>query len=62
MKVITDIQRIEEIFARGTVVDILPTKAELLKRLTSGERLRMYIGFDPTSTALHLGHAKNIMF
>ena len=43
MKVITDIQRIEEIFARGTVVDILPTKAELLKRLTSGERLSMYI-------------------
>jgi tyrosyl-tRNA synthetase len=22
----------------------------------------MYIGFDPTSTSLHLGHAKNIMF
>ena len=62
MNVITDTKRIEEIFLRGTVVDILPTKAELMKRLTSGERLRMYIGFDPTSTALHLGHAKNIMF
>ena len=62
MKVITDTKRIEEIFLRGTVVDILPTKAELMKRLMSGERLRMYIGFDPTSTALHLGHAKNIMF
>ena len=62
MKIITDKKRIEDIFARGSVVDVLPTREEFIKRLTSGERLRMYIGFDPTSTALHLGHAKNIMF
>jgi len=62
MKIITDIKRIEEIFARGEVVEILPSKKEFIEKLQSGERLKMYIGFDPTFTALHLGHAKNIMF
>jgi tyrosyl-tRNA synthetase len=59
---IKDKDRIEEIFARGTVVEILPSKEELMKKLLDGERLKIYIGFDPTSTSLHLGHAKNIMF
>lgn len=62
MKVNTDKKLIEEIFARGTVVEVLPTREELVKKMTSGERIKVYIGFDPTSTALHLGHAKNIMF
>lgn len=62
MKIITDKSRIEEIFERGAVVEILPTKEEFINRLQSGERLKMYIGFDPTFTSLHLGHAKNIMF
>ena len=60
--VITDKEMIEEIFARGTVVEVLPSKEELMGKLMSGERLKMYIGFDPTFTALHLGHAKSIMF
>ena len=58
----TDPARIEEIFARGTVTEAFPSRAELMKRLVSGERLKLYIGFDPTFTALHLGHAKNLMF
>jgi len=62
MKIITDKNKIEEIFARGEVVDVLPSKKEFIERLVSGDRLKMYIGFDPTFTALHLGHAKNIMF
>ncbi len=62
MKIITDKSRIEEIFERGAVVEILPTKEEFIKKLQSGEKLKMYIGFDPTFSALHLGHAKNIMF
>jgi len=62
MKTITDKTQIEEIFARGQVVDILPSKSEFVERLMSGDRLKMFIGFDPTFTALHLGHAKNIMF
>lgn len=62
MSVNTDPQKIKEILERGIVVNILPTKEELTKRLCSGERLRIYIGADPTSNALHLSHAKNYMF
>ena len=62
MKVITDKNKIEEVFRRGEVVEVLPSKDEFVRKLMNGERLRMYIGFDATSTSLHLGHAKNIMF
>ena len=62
MSVITNKKRIDEIFNRGIVAEILPSKEELLKKLLSGDRLRIYIGADPTSTSLHLSHAKNYMF
>ena len=57
-----DKKTIEELFARGTVVEAYPSKGELEAALMSGKRLKIYIGLDPTSTALHLGHAKNLMF
>lgn len=57
-----DSKKIEEIFARGTVVDILPSKEALIKKLSAGEKIRIYIGVDPTAPSIHLGHAKNIMF
>ncbi len=53
--------QIDEILNRGTIVDILPTKDEFRKKLLSGEKLRFYIGADPTAKALHLGHAQNLM-
>ncbi len=62
MKIITDKKRIEEIFNRGIVVDVLPSKDEFIKKLQSGERLKIYIGADATSNSLHLSHAKNYMF
>ncbi len=62
MKTPIDKKRVEEIFARGTVVDILPSKAEFIEKLVKGEKIKIYIGVDPTGVALHLGHAKNIMF
>lgn len=62
MSLITDKQRIEEIFARGTVVEVLPSRDALLERMLAGERLRIYIGVDPTGESLHIGHAKNLMF
>jgi len=61
-KVITDEKRINEILDRGIVIEILPTKEEFKNRLTSGDKLRIYIGADPTSDSLHLSHAKNYMF
>lgn len=42
-------------------MDVLPSIDEFKKKLESGEKLRFYIGFDPTSTALHLSHAKNFL-
>lgn len=62
MKTITDRKQIEAIFERGTVVEVLPSRDELMKALEGGKRLRIYIGVDPNAESLHLGHAKNIMF
>jgi len=61
MSVSTDEKAIDELLTRGIIVNILPTKEAFRERLLSGERLRIYIGADPTSTALHLSHAKNYM-
>lgn len=60
-KMITDSKKIDEILNRGTIAEILPSKQEFRKKLLSGERLRMYIGFDATAPTLHLGHAQNFM-
>lgn len=62
VKVITDRKRIEEIFSRGVVAEILPSREAFLEKLFFGERLKFYIGADPTSDSLHLSHAKNYMF
>ncbi len=57
-----DQKRIDELFARGTVTDVFPSKESLVKKLLAGEKIKIYLGLDPTHTAIHLGHAKNIMF
>mgnify|MGYP001564862370 CR=1 FL=1 len=62
MKINTDKTRIEGIFARGTLVEALPSKKDFLEKLLSGDRIRIYYGMDPTATSIHLGHAKNIIF
>ncbi|MBP6858350.1 MAG: tyrosine--tRNA ligase [Candidatus Pacebacteria bacterium] len=62
MKSSVDKARLEALFARATVTDVLPSRDMFIARLLSGDKLRMYIGFDPTFTSLHLGHAKNLMF
>ena len=58
MKINIDKEKIEEILTRS-VAEILPTKDSFYEALTSGRRLRIYIGTDPTGTSLHLGHATN---
>lgn len=62
MKIITDEARINEIFNRGVVKDVLPSLDEFTKVLKSGKKIKIYIGADPTSDSLHLSHAKNYMF
>ena len=48
--------KIEELLTRG-VANIIPGKKELEDKLRSGERLNIFLGIDPTSTKIHLGHA-----
>jgi tyrosyl-tRNA synthetase len=59
-KVITDKKLIDELINRS-VAEILPTKEDFRKLLLSGQKIRFYIGTDPTGTSLHLGHATNYM-
>ncbi|MBI2034582.1 MAG: tyrosine--tRNA ligase, partial [Candidatus Levybacteria bacterium] len=46
---------IEALLTRG-VEKIYPSKEELEKILRSGKKLKLYQGFDPTGTQLHIGH------
>jgi len=47
--------KIEELLTRG-VEKIYPSKSDLEKVLRSGKKLKLYQGFDPTGTQLHIGH------
>lgn len=55
-KVITDKKLIKELLTRG-VEKIYPSYEELEKKLLSGEKIRLYCGYDPTAAALHIGNA-----
>ena len=54
-KVSTDKKLIAELLTRS-IEKIYPTSAVLEKELLSGRRLRIYLGIEPTSPHLHLGH------
>ena len=54
-KVITDPDRINEVLTRG-VDSVYPDADWLKKKLASGKRLRVYMGWDPTTTDVHIGH------
>lgn len=45
----------DELLSRG-VDTIYPSREELKKYLQSGEKLRLYQGFDPTGLQMHIGH------
>lgn len=47
---------IDNLLTRG-VDTIYPSREELEKILRTGKKLRLYQGFDPTGTQLHIGHA-----
>jgi tyrosyl-tRNA synthetase len=48
--------QIDEFLTRG-VANIIPGKSELEKILHSDTKLNIYLGIDPTSVNIHLGHA-----
>jgi len=54
--IITDKKSIDEVLNRG-VENIYPNREFLEKTLTSGKRLRIYCGFDPSAPSLHIGNA-----
>lgn len=56
MKVITDQKSINEVLARG-VENIYPNREFLEKILSSGKKLKIYCGFDPSAASLHIGNA-----
>jgi len=47
---------IEELLTRG-VENIIPGKDKLRELLSSGKKLNVYLGIDPTATQIHLGNA-----
>jgi tyrosyl-tRNA synthetase len=47
--------KVDELLTRG-VDKIYPSSGALEKVLRSGKKLRLYQGFDPTGTKLHIGH------
>ena len=48
--------QIQTLLTKG-VETIIPSPAFLQAALTSGKRLTIYAGFDPTAPTLHIGHA-----
>lgn len=58
-KIIVNEKIIDDVLSRG-VEQVFPDKATLKKLLMSGKRIRLYCGFDPTATSLHLGHGMTI--
>jgi tyrosyl-tRNA synthetase len=55
VEVIKDEKIINRILTKG-VEQILPTQDALKKLLTSGKKINVYQGFDPTAPTLHIGH------
>jgi tyrosyl-tRNA synthetase len=58
-KVITDEKLIDEILSRG-VEQIYPDKETFKKVLMSGQKIKLYCGFDPTGPVLHIGHGNQL--
>ncbi|MEK9155110.1 MAG: tyrosine--tRNA ligase [Patescibacteria group bacterium] len=56
VKPVLDAAKIDRLLTRG-VDTVYPTKEKMREALMSGERLRFYVGFDPTAPFLHIGHA-----
>jgi len=58
-KVIADKKLIDELLSRG-VEKIYPNRELLEKKLLSGAKIRLYCGYDPSASALHIGNAISI--
>ncbi len=52
--------KLSTLLERG-VEKIFPSREFLEKKLKSGEKLSLYVGYDPTAPTLHIGHAITLM-
>jgi len=55
-KVINDKRLVSELLTRG-VEKIYPSYQALEKKLLSGDKIRLYCGYDPSAASLHIGNA-----
>ncbi|MFH1611891.1 MAG: tyrosine--tRNA ligase [bacterium] len=55
-----DENKIENVLLRG-VENIYPNKEALEKKLKSGDKIKLYCGYDPTAPTLHIGHAITLL-
>ena len=55
-------ERVEMLFERNTIAEVLPSQEALVKHLMSGKPFHIYLGLDPTHNQIHLGHIQNILF
>lgn len=53
--------QIDELLNKG-VERIYPSKEEFEKALLSGDKIKIYLGVDPTGEHLHIGHAASLLF
>jgi tyrosyl-tRNA synthetase len=56
----TNTTQIDEFLIRG-VENVFPSREAFKKALSSGKRLSIYLGIDPTGPTLHMGHAIPLM-
>ena len=56
----TDKAQIDELLTRS-IAEILPSRQLFRDRLLSGDRLRIYVGIDPTASYVHIGHSTNYL-
>lgn len=60
MAINTDPSVIEEVLNRS-IAEILPSREDFRKTLSSGRQLSFYVGIDPTADYVHLGHSTNYL-
>lgn len=54
--IIINKEKIDDILTRG-VANLYPSKEFLISKINKGEKIKIYLGIDPTGPTLHLGHA-----
>jgi len=53
-------KKIEEVLTRG-VEAAYPSRKLLKERMISGKKIKLYCGYDPSGTSLHIGHMITLM-